>query len=92
MWPVASGCIGIHAVKIYQVRSRQFFRVVCLPLFYLSAAVIATERVLAVRTMRRYGKWSGFSGRSDTNNSNTVQIMTFFKISVTIINYFVLRR
>ena len=25
MWPVASGCIGIHAVKIYQVRSRQFF-------------------------------------------------------------------
>ena len=24
MWPVASGCIGIHAVKIYQVRSRQF--------------------------------------------------------------------
>ncbi|EDQ4463291.1 hypothetical protein B0A27_004564 [Salmonella enterica subsp. enterica serovar Reading] len=28
-----------------------------------------TERVLAVRTMRRYGKWSGFSGRSDTNNS-----------------------
>jgi hypothetical protein len=51
-----------------------------------------TERVLAVRTMRRYGKWSGFSGRSDTNNSNTVQIMIFFKISVTIINYFVLRR
>ena len=38
-----------------------------------------TERVLAVRTMRRYGKWSGFSGRSDTNNSNTVQIMIFLK-------------
>ncbi|EFX7593693.1 hypothetical protein EF293_21480 [Shigella sonnei] len=39
-----------------------------------------TERVLAVRTMRRYGKWSGFSGRSDTNNSNTVQIMIFLNI------------
>lgn len=38
-----------------------------------------TERVLAVRAMRRYGKWSGFSGRSDTNNSNTVQIMIFLK-------------
>ncbi len=38
-----------------------------------------TERVLAVRVMRRYGKWSGFSGRSDTNNSNTVQIMIFLK-------------
>ena len=25
MWPVPSGCIGIHAVKIYQARSRQFF-------------------------------------------------------------------
>ena len=37
------------------------------------------ERVSAVRTMRRYGKWSGFSGRSDTNNSNTVQIMIFLK-------------
>lgn len=37
------------------------------------------ERISAVRTMRRYGKWSGFSGRSDTNNSNTVQIMIFLK-------------
>ncbi len=91
MWSAPSGCIGIHTVKIYQARSRQFFGWF-VAIFYLSAAVIAIERVLAVRTMRRYGKWSGFSGRSDTNNSNTVQIMIFFKISVTIINYFVLRR
>ena len=27
MWPVASGCIGIHAVKIYQV-TLDIFRVV----------------------------------------------------------------
>ncbi len=25
MWPVPSGCIGIHTVKIYQARSRHFF-------------------------------------------------------------------
>lgn len=75
MWPVASGCIGIHAVKIYQVRSRQFSGGL-LP-FLPVCCRDRTERVLAVRTMRRYGKWSGFSGRSDTNNSNTVQIMIF---------------
>lgn len=40
MWPVASGCIGIHAVKIYQGAIAAVFRVVCCH-FYLSAAVIA---------------------------------------------------
>jgi hypothetical protein len=25
MWSAPSGCIGIHTVKIYQARSRQFF-------------------------------------------------------------------
>lgn len=25
MWPVLSGCIGIHVVKIYLARSRWFF-------------------------------------------------------------------
>ena len=50
MWPVPSGCIGIHTVKIYQARSRQFFRwfVAILPVCCRDRA----ERVLAVRTIK----------------------------------------
>ncbi len=38
------------------------FRVVCCH-FYLSAAVIAPNTFWRCIIMRRYGKWSGFSGR-----------------------------
>lgn len=54
MWPVPSGCIGIHAVKIYQARSRQFSGDL-LPFLPVCCRDRA-ERVLAVRVMRRYGK------------------------------------
>lgn len=48
MWPVPSGCIGIHTVKIYQARSRQFFGwfVAILPVCCRDR----DERILAVRT------------------------------------------
>lgn len=56
MWSVPSGCIGIHAVKIYQARLRQFFGGVCCH-FYLSAAVIALNAFWRCVQLRDYGKF-----------------------------------